>query len=82
MHIHTYFAKFNLNNVLNCFCSRDLIQKMKMNTKEMKFNILIPVLLVLSTHQSKSVIFSAAVRSKAGILMVLPYRLHYVFNSC
>lgn len=82
MHIHTYFAKFNLNKVLNCCCSRDLIQKMKMNTKEMKFNILIPVLLVLSAHQSKSVLFSTAVRSKAGILMALPHRLHYVFNSC
>lgn len=80
-HAH-FFAKFNLNNVLKCCCSRDLIQKMKVNTKEIKFYILIPVLLVLSTHQSKSVIFSTAVRSKTGIQLVLPHWLHYVFNSC
>lgn len=73
MHIHTSLPKFNLNKVFKCCCSRDLIKKIKVNTEEIKFYILIPVLLVLSTHQSKSVISSTAGTSKAGILMVLPH---------
>lgn len=72
-HTH-FFPKFNLNNVFSCCCcSRDLIQKMKVNKKEIKFYILNSVLLVLSTVQSKPVTPTTAVRSKAGVMVVLPH---------
>lgn len=77
---HTYFfPKFNLNSVFSCCCcSSYLIKKMKVNTKEIKLYILIPVLLVLSTVQSKPVTSTTAVRSKARIMVVLPHCLQFL----